>query len=101
MLVLSVPTGWNDRDAALIEDQVMQAVGIVGSIGQNPARLEPADQVVGRRHVVLLPRSELEAHRQAEGIDYGVDLGAEPASGPAESLGLRSPLFRRPPAAWA
>ncbi len=37
----------------------------------------------------LTPRiAKDEADRQAKGIDYGVDFGAEPASGSAKSLGL-------------
>lgn len=57
------------------------------------------DQVAGRGHVILLARSEHEADRQAQCIDYGVDFGAEPASGTAKSLGLNAPLFTRAPAA--
>ena len=55
-----------------------------------------ADPIAGRGHVVLLPGTEQEAHRQAERIDYSVDFGAEPASGAAESLGLKAPLLSVP-----
>jgi hypothetical protein len=41
---------------------------------------QPADQVAGGSHVVLLAGAEDEAHRQAERIDYGVDFGAEPTA---------------------
>lgn len=101
VLVLAVTAWRDDRFAALLVDQVVQAVGIVGAVCQNLARPDAPDQIAGRRHVVLLPGTENEADRQAEGVDYGVDLGAEPASGSTESLGLSAPLFIRAPAAWA
>lgn len=101
MLVFAMTPGWDDRLTALLEDQIMQAVGVVGPVCQNLARLQATDQIAGGSHVVLLAGAEMKAHRQAKRIDYGMDLGAEPASGTAESLGLRSPLFRRPPAACA
>lgn len=39
--------------------------------------------------------------RQAERVYDGMELGAETAARAAQSLGLRSPLLRRAPAAWA
>lgn len=101
MLVPSMTAWRDDRFAALIKDEIVQAVGVIGAISQDLICRQSPNEIASRRHVVLLPRPQSKAHRQPERIDYGVDLGAEPASGAAESLGLRSPLFRRPPAACA
>jgi hypothetical protein len=85
----------------LFEDQVVQAVGIIGAVGENLAGGQAPDQVASGRHVVLLAGAEDEAHGQAERIDDGVDLGSQTAPGATESLGRRSPLLIRAPAAWA
>lgn len=100
-LDLAVTSGRDDGFAALGGDEVAQTVGIIGPVGQHLPCRQSTDEVMGRSHVVLLSGAEHEAHRQAEGIDYGVDLGAEPAAGAAESLGLSAPLFTLTPAAWA
>lgn len=76
-------------------------VGIIGLVGKDLPGLQAIDQIIGGSHVVLLSGAEVETHRQAERVDYGVDFGAEAAARPAKSLGLRSPLFCRAPAAWA
>ena len=46
-----------------------------------------------------LAGSDGKAHRQAKRIYDSMKLGAEPTPRAAESLGLRSPLLRRAPAA--
>lgn len=91
----------DDRFTALCADQFAQAVGVIGAIGKNLLCVQSADEVTGWRHVILLARAEHEAHRQAQGIDYGMDFRAEPTSGTTKSLGLNAPLFTRAPAAWA
>lgn len=70
----------DDDIPALGLDLLAQAVGIIGFVGENLFGLQAIDQVVGGCHIVLLPRSEIEANRQAERIDYSVDLGAEAAA---------------------
>ena len=92
---------WYDGFAALFEDEIVEAVGVIGAVCQNLIGPQALNQTAGRRHVVLLAGTEFEPDRQAKSIDYGVELGAEPATGATQSLGLRSPLFRRAPAAWA
>lgn len=101
MLIFAMAAGRDDRLAALLVDEIVQAVGVVGAIGQNLAGRDATDQIAGGRHVILLARAEDEADRQAKRIDYGVDFGAEPAARAPESLGLSAPLFTRAPAAWA
>ena len=90
MLVCAMATGWDHRLAALLVGEVVEAVGIVGAIGQHLARRDTTDQVACGNHIVLLAGAEAETDRQAERIDYGMDLGAEPASGTPESLGFRT-----------
>lgn len=96
-----MPPGWDDRFTTLCTDEFAQAVGIIGTVGKHlPGRQAP-DQIARWSHVVLLAGAEHEAHRQAKRIDYGMDFGAEPASGATKSLGLNAPLFTLAPAAWA
>ena len=91
----------DDDRSALRFDLFAQAVGIIGFVGKNLLGFEAVDEFVCGRHVVLLPGAEVEADRQAQRIDYGVDFGAEAAARSAKSLGFLSPLFCRAPAAWA
>jgi hypothetical protein len=101
VLIFAMAAGRDDRLAALLVDEIVQAVGVIGAVGQNLAGWDATDQIAGGRHVVLLTGTEDEADRQAKRIDYGMDLGAEPASRAPESLGLSAPFFTRAPAAWA
>lgn len=88
VLVFAMAAGRDDRLAALLADEVVQAIGVVNAIGLNLTRRNTTDQIAGWRHVVLLTGAENEADRQAEGIDCGMDLGPDPASESPESLGL-------------
>lgn len=91
----------DDGFTALIEDDVVQAIGVVGAIGDHLGGRQALDQITSWRHVVLLTGPDLETDRQAERVYDGVELGAEAAAGATESLGFRSPLLRRAPAACA
>ena len=55
----------DDGLTALLIDQVMQAVGVVGAVREDVARGQALDEVVGGDHVVLLSWPEIEAHWQA------------------------------------
>jgi len=101
MLMLAMASRRNDRFPALIKDDVMQTIGIIGAIGEHLFGWQSTNEVASRSHVVLLSRAEMETNRQPEGIHYSMDFAAKSATGAAESLGLRSPLLRRPPAACA
>lgn len=70
----------NDRLAALVEDEIVEVVGIVGAIGKNLTGVKALDQIAGRGHVILLAGTEFEPDRQPKGIDYSVDLGSEAAA---------------------
>lgn len=80
MLVFAVPAGRDDRFPALLVDEIVQTIGVIGAVGQNLLCGDATDEVAGGCHVVLLAGAEDEADWQAKRIDYGVDFGAEPAS---------------------
>ena len=101
VLVPTVAAGRNDRLAALVENNVVQPIGIIGPVGDHLSCRQALDQVAGRCHIVLLARADLEAHGQAQRIYDNVEFGAKTPARAAESLGFRSPLLRRAPAAWA
>ena len=101
-VLMSAMAAWRDnRLTALIKDDVVERVGVVGSIGKHLLCRQSPDQFTSWCHVILLSGAELETNRQAQRIDYGMDLAAKSAARATESLGFRSPLFRRPPAACA
>jgi hypothetical protein len=74
-------------------------VGIVALVADRGARLEALDKVMCEGDVVTLPRCTNQAERIAERVASGVDLGAQPASRPAQALGIRPPFSLRAPAA--
>lgn len=100
MLVLSMPSRWNDWFSPLVENDVVQMISIIGAVRKYLLRFEPSNEVTGWSLVILLSWPELETNRQSQ-CDYSMDFAAKSTSGATESLGLRSPLFRRPPAACA
>jgi hypothetical protein len=57
------------------------------------------DQVLGARDVAGLARRELDEDRSALGIDEGVELGGEPASGTTQTA-IDTPLFAVAPCWW-
>lgn len=97
VLVFAMATRRDDGFTALIEDDVVQAIGVVGAIGDHLGGRQALDQITSWRHVVLLTGPDLETDRQAERVYDGVELGAEVAAGATESLGFRSPLLQAVP----
>ena len=93
--------GRHDGIATLIDDLPIEPIGVVGLVGEDVVGGDAVDQVAGGGHVVLLAWPKQNADRQAQRIYADVDLGAETAARPAKRLGVRSPLLRRAPAAWA
>lgn len=79
----------------------MEAVGVVGLVGDDVFGGQALDEIARRRHIVLLAWSQGESDRQAESVCAGMELGPDAATRAAERLGVRSPFFRRAPAAWA
>src|SRR5690606_21458947 len=66
----------NDGNSSGIENGVVEVLGVIGAIGDDVAGFEAVQQVLAIDHVAPMARREHEAHRQAERIDKGMDLGA-------------------------
>jgi hypothetical protein len=98
-LYFPVATRGNNGFTALLLDEFDQAVGVIGSVGRNLFGGQVSDEITRRGHVVFLSWAEFKADGEPQGVYDGVDLGSEAPSGSPESLGFRSPLFRRDPAA--
>ena len=80
VLSLAVALGRDDGVAALVDDEVEEAIGVVGFVGQDILRGQPFDQVAGGGHVVLLAWPGDEPHRQAKRVYADVELGSEAAA---------------------
>jgi hypothetical protein len=74
-------------------------IGVVALVADRCVRLETIDKLMCEGDVVTLPRRTNQAERIAERITCGVDLGAQPATRPAQALGIRPPFSLRAPAA--
>ena len=90
-------TGW----PPCAGDVLAEAVGVISPVGDDFFASQPVDQAQAGAMSFCCPGPRLEADRQAQRIDYGMEFGAEAAARAAESLGFRSPLLRRAPAACA
>lgn len=80
MLALAMASGWDDGIAALIDDEIVEAVCVVGFVGQEVLGGQALDQVAGWGHVVLLAGSDDEADRQAQRVYADMELGSEAAA---------------------
>ena len=92
-----------DRTHAPFQDVLAKLLGIISLVGNHVLPGITGDQTLGLGAVVLLPPGQDEPQGIAQGIHAHVDLGAEPAAAPAQSLGCLAPLLRGAPAAqgWA
>lgn len=84
-------SGRDDWLAALLIDEIMQAVGVVGAISEHFVGWDAPDEIASGSHVVLLPGAEEEADRQSQRIDYAWTLVPNPLS-----LGREPGLERAP-----
>ncbi len=57
VLIFSMTARWNDRFATLFKDNVMQAIGAIGAVGEHMLGRQPPDDVAGRSQIVLLAGS--------------------------------------------
>ena len=92
---LAVRLGRDDGDDACGSETVEEAVGIVGLISDEGLRRGLGDELRGRHEVVHLAWGERQDKRIAQGIDEGMDLGAQTSSGASDGLVL-APLFSAP-----
>lgn len=77
----------------LILDQLADAVGVVGLVGQNyGARAEVVEQRVGDLPIERLPGGQAEPDREPRRVDDNVDLGREPTSAATETM-IWTPFF--------
>jgi hypothetical protein len=74
-------------------------IGVIALVADRGSRIEAIDKLMCEGDVVALARRADQAERIAERVAGGVDLGAQPASRPAQALGIRPPFSLRAPAA--
>jgi len=92
----TVGLGWNDGHNPPLFKCVDQGVCIIGFIGQERLGFDLIEQRPGLADIGGLARCERQRNRIAKGIDDGMDLGCQPAAGPANGLIL--PFFFWAPA---
>lgn len=100
VLVSALGHGRDDGDRIHVENGIVQAVGVIGSIGQHIGGIETVDQSLGLADVAALSRRADQTQGIAQSLDGGMYLGRQPAFGPAQALGMRPPFSLRAPAAW-
>ncbi len=95
----AVPLGQDNKLAALLDDLRLEPVGVVAFITDCCFCFETVNEFIGARHVMLLAGTANQPDRIAKCITCRVDLGAQAAARPAQTLGMRPPLTLRTPAA--
>jgi len=98
---LSAVALWRD-DAGLasgLERLDDAPVGIEGFVSQQSIGFHVRQQGVGALQIMGLTRSQEEADGIAQGIDQGMDLGAQPAFAAADRL-IRAVFFLAPALCW-
>lgn len=70
-------------------------VGIVGLVGDQRISGHLRQQRIGADQIVRLPARQPERYRVAEGVDQGMDFGAQPAAAEADRLVVIFFLERR------
>jgi hypothetical protein len=79
-LNLSITFGWNDELFSCGEQRLDHAfIGIESLVCQQGASLHLGQKLVGTLQIMGLPRSQEESQRISEGIDHGMDFGAQSA----------------------
>lgn len=97
--VFAMAVRWDHGARICLGGGFEEAVGVVGLVSDQRAWGQTCDEVVSAGHVVFLAEPNNDAHRIAQAIGRGVDLGAQSAAGATEALGIRPPFLRRAPAA--
>src|ERR687889_2322612 len=95
---LAVGLGWDHRGGTTIVEVRPEPVGVEGLVAEQGAEGDALDQRPHADAVVALAGQQDEAHRVAEGVDQGDDLGGQPAARAADGL-ISSPPFA-PIAFW-
>ena len=81
---------WGDHDGLAGGGQRDDhpCIGVESLVGDQRIGLHRRQQMVGARQIVCLAAGQEEAQRIAQGIDQGVNLGAQPSPGAADGLVL-------------
>ena len=92
-------SGAECRHHTQFQDVAAKLLGIVPLVGQYVLASITGDQLLRLGDVVLLPAGQDESQGVAQAVHAHVNLGAEPASAPAQGLGRLATLFGGAPAA--
>jgi hypothetical protein len=98
-LELAVTLWRDDNFGARFGDAIDKVIGIVSFVADGGIGVEAIDQVMSEGDIVALAGRANQADRKAERLGGGVNLGAQAAARPAQTLGIRPPLTLRAPAA--
>lgn len=86
--------------AEVLGDEAAQMVGVAGGISNDMANaLKSGDQTLCLRAVAPVPRRDLDAHRQVERINGGIDFGRQSAPGTADRTSFKL-SFCKVASAW-
>ena len=99
MLEPAISPGRDDRLGAGLQDDIVEAVGIIGAVGEDGTRAVTLDEILGAADVVFLAWPGDQAQRIAQSVAGGVQLGAQPAARAAKTLGMSPPFDLAAPAA--
>ena len=86
---LAVALRWDDHLLACSRERIDHPlVGVEGFVGDQRLGLHCRDQVISADEIVRFAAGEMKANGIAEGIDKGMDLGAQPAARTPDGLVL-------------
>ena len=91
-LDLTVALGRNDDLGTVFCEPLDEVVGIISFVGNGDLGVDAIDQIVGEDNVIALAGRADQSQRKAKGLGGGMDLGAQSAARPAQTLGMRPPL---------
>ena len=95
-LDFAVGFGRNHRHFARLRQRNQNPlIGIEASIGEHDVGLHQRQQHVGSLQIARLSGRKMKPGRVAEGIDGGMNLGAQPALAASDGL-VRAPFLRAP-----
>lgn len=80
VIAMLVPAGaprWDHRLPPLLKDEIVEAIGIIGPVGQHRTGLEALDQGVSGGDVVLLTRTERQTNGQPQRVRHGMEFCAK------------------------
>ena len=96
-LIRAVALGRDDDLPSRLGDPLDEMIGVVSLVGNGGFGLDAVDELVREGDVVALPGRGNQANGKAQSLGGGVDLGAQAATRPAQTLGMRPPLWNGPP----